>query len=89
MDDPNFTWQELYRAALLELEPDRLLEYVDLAERAIRARRALLQADNGNHAAEKMAMDDALHVLGSLRRNGLGKQGRTKARASSRDPMNL
>jgi hypothetical protein len=73
MDDSNARWRELYHAALLELDRDSLLAYVELAERAIRAQRSLDQPRHqpDNHTAERDAMEDALHALSLLRRTAL------------------
>ena len=56
-------WRELYRAALLELNLDKLGERVKAAEEAIRARASL---NGGILNDERIALQDAvsaLHVL--------------------------
>jgi hypothetical protein len=56
-------WRELYRAALLELDLEKLGERVQAAEEAIRARASL---NGGILNDERIAMQDAasaLHVL--------------------------
>jgi hypothetical protein len=71
MDDPNPRWRDLYQAALLELDPKKLLQSIELAEQAIReqANRAPdLPRHNPN---ELQAMQDALRALSLLRRRAL------------------
>ncbi len=57
------TWQELYRAALLELHPDELRPRIDAAERAIQRRISDLRQNDCNSAEELRALDDALRGL--------------------------
>jgi hypothetical protein len=57
-------WRELYRAAILEVHPDKLQERVKLAEEAIRARTAL----NGDMPSdERIAIQDAVNALTVLK----------------------
>ena len=71
MDDPKPRWRELYQSALLELERDKLLQYIELAEQAIREQ-AKLTADSLHPSQYELdAMQDALRALGLLRRNAL------------------
>jgi hypothetical protein len=60
-------WFELYSAAVLELEPDRLIERVDAAESAIHGRLRDLQYDSDHHE-ERQLIGDAQHTLSFLRR---------------------
>ena len=55
-------WQNQYRAALLELDRQKLSERVTAAEAAIYQR---LQAisQNSDHQAERQAIEDAMAVL--------------------------
>jgi hypothetical protein len=57
-------WRELYRAALLELDPDRLSERVKAAEEAIRARASL---NGGILKEERVALQDATSALNVLK----------------------
>lgn len=58
-------WQELYKAAILELDPMQLQDRVKAAESAINARASLgVQISR----AEQRAMDDALSALRMLKR---------------------
>jgi hypothetical protein len=63
-------WRDLYRAALLELDLEKLAERVEAAEKAIRARSSL----NGSVLSdERIALQDATSALdvlkASLKRN--------------------
>jgi hypothetical protein len=60
-------WRELYRAALLELDLDKLGERVKVAEEAIRARASL---NGGIVNDERIAIQDALAALNVLK-NGI------------------
>jgi hypothetical protein len=57
-------WRELYRAALLELDLEKLAERVEAAEKAIRARSSL----NGSVLSdERIALQDAASALDFLK----------------------
>ena len=57
-------WRELYRAAILEVNLDKLGERVKAAEEAIRARASL----NGDIPSdERIAIEDALSALSVLK----------------------
>lgn len=60
-------WRELYRAALLELDLDKLGDRVNAAEEAIRARASL---NGGVLNDERIAIQDALSALNVLK-NGI------------------
>ena len=60
-------WYRLYASAVLELEPERLIERVDAAEAAIHGRLRDLQYDSDHHE-ERQLMEDARRTLGFLRR---------------------
>ena len=72
MSDPKIRWRELYRAALLEMDPAMLLPALEIVEQSIRARlRELENSTAPNHAhrtSEKQDIEDALRVLTLLRR---------------------
>jgi hypothetical protein len=58
-------WQELYKAAILELDPEQLQTRVEAAEGAIAARVSLgVQISRD----ERRSMDDALSALRMLKR---------------------
>jgi hypothetical protein len=60
-------WRELYTAALLELDRNRLPERMAEAEKAIRtyAAQELIQA-KGDNIEEQEALDDSLYALRAL-----------------------
>jgi len=71
MNNPNTRWQELYQTALLELDRNKLLQYIELAEHAIREH-ANTRIEPMHHPLHELqAMQDALHALSLLRRNAL------------------
>lgn len=69
MNDFTVPWQELYRRAMLELDPDKLLPYIESAEIAIHAERQRLSTMAHHQAVERQALEDALHALNALRRS--------------------
>jgi len=60
-------WYQLCAAAVVELDPKRLIERVDAAEAAIQGRLRDLQHDS-NHHEERQLMADAQRTLAFLRR---------------------
>ena len=59
-------WLELYRAALLELDKEKLLGRIELAQKAIQERaRELAETGNGS-VEEKQKIGDALASLRTL-----------------------
>jgi hypothetical protein len=71
MDDLNPRWRELYQAALLELARDKLLQSIELAERAIREQ-ANARPEVAKHPPHELqAMQDGLRALSLLRRTTL------------------
>jgi hypothetical protein len=72
MDSPTLRWRELYQNALLELDRNKLLQNIDLAEQAILREHSSAQiAPKHRPEREWQAMQDALHALSLLRRNAL------------------
>jgi hypothetical protein len=59
----NIEWQELYRAALLELCPEELRRRIDAAEKAIQQRILELRQSESSSAQESQALEDALRGL--------------------------
>jgi len=70
MKDQSPEWRRLYEAALVELDRDRLLERIEVAEMAIRDRQKATEPDQ-RRADETQAIEDALHALSLLRRSAL------------------
>jgi hypothetical protein len=70
MNDPNPRWRDLYEAALLELDRDKLLPSIELAEQAIREHTSATEGAS-HDPEESQAMKDALRALSLLRRSSL------------------
>ena len=60
-------WQELYKAAVLEADDEKLQERIQAAKAAIDARLHQLQLDHGGAPDERQAISDALAGLNVLR----------------------
>lgn len=60
-------WKNLYVAALLEGNEDRIPSLIEQAERAIVDRARELFGVSGDNVQEEEAMDDALYALRALR----------------------
>jgi hypothetical protein len=60
-------WYQLYASAVVELDPQRLIERVNATEAAIHSRLRDLQYDS-DHREERQLIDDALRTLDLLRR---------------------
>jgi len=60
-------WRDLYVAALLEGDVERLPRVIDQAERAIVARARVLFDMAGDHIQEEESMDDAMYALHALK----------------------
>jgi len=62
-------WRELYRAAILELDPSKLSVQIAEAESAlIKRERELVQETGDNKKEEEQALDDAMYFLRVLSR---------------------
>ncbi len=59
----SYGWQELYRAALLEVRPEELRLRIDAAEAAIEQRIAELRQSDSSCPDERHALADALRGL--------------------------
>jgi DNA repair exonuclease SbcCD ATPase subunit len=59
----NGAWQELYRAALVELRSDEMRQRIEDAKKAIQQRMAELRRDDSSCIEEAQALDDALRGL--------------------------
>src|SRR5271163_3856968 len=71
----NHSWEELYRAALLEVQAERLQERIEAAETNIRQRNEELQQQGVYASEEQMAMADALRALRVLAQSECQIQG--------------
>ena len=63
-----YEWQRHYEAAILETNPERLPQLIQVAQRAISTRMAQLGADHEASEDEKQAILDALAGLKVLQR---------------------
>jgi len=59
----NFAWQDLYRAALLELDPETLRRRIREAEVVIQRRSAELDRNDSSCQEELLAINDAVRGL--------------------------
>ena len=73
-DLPYPAWQPEYKAALLELDPKKLLERVQAAEAAIfnRLQELAQNSDSQDNNTERLVIEDALANLRVLQRDKLG-----------------
>lgn len=83
MNEPNSRWRELYYAALLELDGEKLLQSIDSAEQAIRERLSTLGRPlhdvPSDHDSELQEIQDASHALKLLRRSATKERHQTSA----------
>jgi hypothetical protein len=70
-------WIDLYRAALLELNPEKLHQRIADAHTAIRMRVEVLSMDSGGTPEERQALSDALRALETLRSMGSDRNSRS------------
>jgi len=61
-------WRELYRDAILELNPSKLPQHIVEAERALIERGRELVQEAGDNSEEERALEDATYFLRALRR---------------------
>jgi hypothetical protein len=59
----NTSWQELYQAALVEVQPESLRRRIEAAEKAIYQRVEELKQNGAGSGAELWAINDALRGL--------------------------
>jgi hypothetical protein len=60
-------WRQLYKTALFEPDPGKLLEQVMQAESAIVLRARQLFGQPGDHIEEEHDLDDAMYAMQALR----------------------
>ena len=61
-------WRELYRAAILELDPSKLSQRIAEAETALIQRERELFQKTGGNIEEEQALDDGMYFLRVLSR---------------------
>ena len=64
----NHVWEELYKAAVVETDREKLPRRIQAAKASIDARIHEMQSDHGGAPAERHAICDALAALNVLRR---------------------
>ncbi len=64
----NTNWRELYRDAILELDPSKLPVHIAEAENALIERGRELLQETGDNSEEERALEDATYFLRALRR---------------------
>ena len=65
--DSNTNWRDLYRAALLELDPSTLAQRVAEAESVVTAKANELFQNGDGNSEESEDLSDALYALQALR----------------------
>ena len=63
-------WRDLYRAAILELDPMKMFERIAQAEKALRQRAKELFQTPGDNIEEEQALDDSMYALHALQSAG-------------------
>jgi hypothetical protein len=63
-------WRDLYKAAILELDPTKMFERIAEAEKALRQRAKELFQIPGDNIEEEQALDDAMYALHALQSTG-------------------
>ena len=63
-------WENLYRAAILEIDRSKLQQRIEQAEAAILERSQSLSKSPGNNRREQEVITRALHILSLLREAG-------------------
>jgi hypothetical protein len=66
-----YTWSEVYRIALLELDSSKILERITLARKTLKAR---MQELSTYATAERQAILDALNALQGLELSEIGRK---------------
>lgn len=61
-------WRELYKAAILELDPSKLSQRIAEAETALIQRQRELFQETGGNIEEEQALDDGMYFLHVLSR---------------------
>jgi hypothetical protein len=75
---PGKSWKELYRAALIETDQNRMAERIADAEWALALRARELFYTGRGDLRERQAVDAAIFALHALRRTATSAAGRTK-----------
>jgi hypothetical protein len=81
-----FSCHDLYRAAMVELDPAQLMRSVESARAAIQRRRERLRGSDSSSMEERQAMADALENLRRLQK--IEFRLSTKSKSQSADTAN-
>jgi hypothetical protein len=65
-DEPQ-AWEELYAAAVLETDPTKIVDLMDKAQDALRARWHTLSQSPQKHDRERLRVEDAIRTLNMMR----------------------
>lgn len=65
------TWEELYAAAVLETDPEKISERINLAQDALRNRWGILQKLPLARDRERQRIEDAIRTLNLIRQTEL------------------
>ena len=65
---PDYVWDELYKAAVLETDDTKLADRIRAAKGAIDKRLQEILSDHGSTLEERQAISDALAAISVLRR---------------------
>ena len=77
--DTEYSWQELYRTALLETDWSKIEEKIQVAENGIGARLHEFSLNHGGTPEENQAIEDALNGLNILRKEAAAWQESKRA----------
>jgi hypothetical protein len=65
---PNYEWERLYTAAILETNRTKLIASIDAAQAAIESRVREMKSDHGGSADERLEIDTAQTNLNVMRK---------------------
>jgi hypothetical protein len=65
---PNYDWERLYTAAILETDRSKLTARIDAAHAAIESRLREMDSDHGGSAEERLEIDTAQASLDGMRK---------------------
>ena len=82
-----FSWQDSYRAAMVELDPARLMHSIESAGATIQGRRERLPGSDSSPMEEGQALADALENLRLLQRIEF-RSSTTKSESQGADTAN-
>ena len=75
-----YSWQELYRAAVLETDWTKMQDRIRVVQSAIHERQRVLSEDHGGTLAERLALANAINRMQVLRQEAVEWQKRESLR---------